>query len=87
MRRPGVSKSLTTANVESVAFDGVAGGNSFTGASTSLSRKSRKRFPDVHALKVFRFLTLGLRYLNTVNISEASDDSPRDFQDRLPKKG
>ncbi len=80
MRLTGVSKSLTTADVESVFFDGVAVGISFTGASTSLSRKSRKRIPDVHALKVFKFLTSGLRYLNTVIISEASDDSPRDIQ-------
>jgi hypothetical protein len=55
--------------------------------ATSLSRKSRKRFPDTHAFKVFSFLISGLRYLNTVIISEESEESPRDFQGRLPKKG
>ncbi len=75
-----------------VSFDGVAVGNSFTGASTSLSRKSdtsdrRKRFPDVHASTVFMFLVSGLRILNVVMILEASGDSPRDFQGRLPKEG
>ncbi len=75
------------AGILSVAFDGVAAGNSFAGASTSLSRKSRKRFPDAHAFKVLSFLISGPRINNTVIISEASDDSPRDFKDRLPKEG
>ena len=59
-----------------VSFDGAAAGISFAGASTSLSRKSRKRIPDVHAFKLYKFLISGLRYLNTYTISEASDDSP-----------
>ena len=70
-----------------VGFDGAAAGNSFTGASTSLSRKSRKRFPDTHAFKVWSFLISRPRFLNPVIISEASDDSPRDIQGRLPKEG
>ena len=77
----------TAAHIVIVSFDGVAAGNSFAGASTSLSRKSRKRFPDTHAFKLFKFLMSGLRCLNTDIISEASDDSPRDSQGRLPKKG
>ena len=70
-----------------VSFDGAAIGNSFTGASTSLSRKSRKRFPDVHAFKLFHFLKSRFRFFNAVIIQEASDDSPRDFQGWLPKEG
>jgi len=77
----------TKYSVESGIFDGVATGNSFAGASTSLSRKSRKRFPGAHAFTVFQFLISRLRFLNVVTISEASDDFPRDFQGRLPKKG
>jgi len=42
---------------------------------------------DGRASTVFKFLISRLRFLNVVTISEASDDSPRDFQDRLPKKG
>ena len=65
------------ASIISVGFNGAAAGNSFAGASTSLSRKSdtsdrRKRFPDVHAFRVFSFLISGLRFLNTYIISEAS---------------
>jgi len=56
-----------------VSIDGVAVGNSFAavrriGASTSLSRKSRKRFPDTHAFKVFKLLISRLRCLSTVII-------------------
>jgi len=70
-----------------VAFDGAAAGISFVGARRPCRAKSHEGIPDVHAFKVFKFLTSGLRNLNTNIISEASDDSPRDFQDRLPKEG
>ena len=76
---------LTKVHVVIIAFDGAAVGNSFTGASTSLSRKSRKGIPDVHAFKLFHFLKSGLRFFNVVNTLEASDDSPRDSKGRLPK--
>jgi len=48
-----------------VGFDGADVGISFAGASTSLSRKSRKRIPDAHAFKVFRLLASRLRFLGT----------------------
>jgi len=47
----------------------------------------RQRFPGAHAFMLFHFLKSGLRFFNTFIIPEASDDSPRDSQGRLPKKG
>jgi hypothetical protein len=54
--------------------------------ATSLSLIPRKSISDAHTLTVFVFLISRPRFLNLVNTLEASDDSPRDFQGRLPKK-
>ncbi len=69
-----------------VSFDGAVVGISFAGARRPCRAKSRKRNPDVHAFTVFKFLMSRLRFLKVVMILEASDDSPRDFQGRLPKE-
>ena len=55
--------------------------------ATSLSLIPRKRIPDTRAFKVFKFLISKLRFVQVAMISEASDDSPRDIQGRLPKEG